>query len=883
VAGIKLEKREDYYSYPDALGRLGYGSAACSKKIRDSLEKIFNTLHFKTRIYYLKNDVDKFAIKYVDTTCKQVEFAELLDKELNKLTRKLVPHYQTPSKAGGDFPKLFEQYGKIILEPYTDENPSGNRRFYCSDVKDIADNLVRDYVEIYNVDGSNYNINNIKELSLDIIETKYYTSESYRQIYKKEPRRGHWIGKVPMIKIRNAYYFRKEHIDFMEDLKCNTISIDDLIIKIKNDIGKSVSKSSLIEYVVENNIPYYSGRDLQSTSRSHIEYDYVETVLDHYRRIAEYDECKSTFEKVKLYMKYSPLKNNNIHETLKDFDEFMIERFNKKARNTKERYKCSYYAIYDMLMSKLSCELKDITSEKFVSLSTYLMNYSNKFSQQEFGYFYNTIMKKYKISRNITVEQAPSVRNEVLPYELEKFLEMYGTIFLKMQDKKWINRLATEGALASATLYIAVHYLSAWRSVDIRDIPFPNLKLINFRSPEKFLEFIKEDSDSFTDSMGQKICMDIENKIKLWRKKAKKNKGNLVLYINDSSKKHIGMLLAICEAHRQIRENKIRKNGVKNIGSGSTLIYQAAIWRRTYFEEIFEERTDYLFEQKTFGNRKANKAFMTYIQNKSEEWGLGVGYLLDSILRGHKLDERLISETTQIYIKRAVDKTTIRIFTAGIFGGIKHKLLELVYEDYEDLSLDERAERVKELKILPSEVESMNKVLAERSSHVGNLLDTCLKVKYTEFKKSKWYKVLQELLYGKDCYGKHEGVKCLIRAIQKVENDELNITPVYGNYECINSECKTCFGCEYLLGKKLFLHEVSSSFNETKENLKRCISPIDKIIHMKRIEKIYFPIIFEAIEAFGEDEVVDIIQIGNITDILRIEKNKIINQGEQKC
>ena len=56
----------------------------------------------------------------------------------------------------------------------------------------------------------------------------------------------------------------------------------------------------------------------------------------------------------------------------------------------------------------------------------------------------------------------------------------------------------------------------------------------------------------------------------------------------------------------------------------------------------------------------------------------------------------------------------------------------------------------------------------------------------------------------------------------------------------------------------------------------------EKHFHKETIEELEKERI-DLVEAFGEDEVVDIIQIGNITDILRIEKNKIINQGEQKC
>ncbi|MDU7944189.1 MAG: hypothetical protein E7J38_11665, partial [Streptococcus salivarius] len=313
-----------------------------------------------------------------------------------------------------------------------------------------------------------------------------------------------------------------------------------------------------------------------------------------------------------------------------------------------------------------------------------------------------------------------------------------------------------------------------------------------------------------------------------------------------------------CEANRQLKQT----NGRADV---DTLIAKGAIYtqrQREVLPRIFEDVED-VFEGDVFSNKRANKAFQTYVAAKSEEWNIGVGYILASIFRGHKINSNLIAEVTKVYITKDVNESSVRAFNMGVMSGVKYRLLEAIGVDTGD-EKKEIDKAVSDIKLTPFQIELTMKNLAEKSKTITEFLDEILTGKDVEL-------TVKELLYGKNSYGKHVYTKCLYRAFINSKKGQSEYASNCIEH-CVYANSEGCIGCSFLVAERFFLYEVAKRLSSVVDALNDAKSEVDKRIHFYRIANLYMPLIKEAYTELGMNVVENIIDVDKMMLVMNKHK-----------
>lgn len=745
--------------------------------------------------------------------------------------------------------------------PNTEFNTTFNTIFLKSTVEKVK-SILKSSIEIINIEGSKYNIN-LTDISSEFLNKYYYTNAELRVLLGITIITGKIaINDINAIKInigKNEYMYRKEQIDEIVKIYKNTITAKDLLQEINNELGSNILKERFLKYLNRNyelvkKVPFFKTNTL-------IYRKDIDNIKKYFSFVMEQKKAVSSYDKYKVFLKTTSLKNDKIPSTLKLFDRYCLTKSNESDRHS-DLYR-NFINVYQVLVSRLSVELMALKQDKIIDLLKYTQDNYGYTVKENLRLFYNFVLESSN-SRENNITRVNKEDNEIEPYPINVYFEVLYILMSRMNDREFINLLVENRALTSLVTYIYSHYTTVWRKKDIiEQIPYPNLKLIGFNNGYEFIQWIKDETNCFTISMGKKICTDIEYKIKTFRLTASKNEGDLVLVISEFMYGSYGLLLCICEAHRQITSQKKYKRD-----RSDTLLSIGAISTRSqkkYLPIVFEDRFSILFTDNLFSNRRANKSFETYVSNKSEEWSMGIGYLMASILRGHKLNDKLISETTKIYIKKNIDQASVEAFCTGTLGGIKYKLLELLEDDFSAKSSIDKIIAINTLPVTQYQIENIMKNLSTQKAKVDEYLDTVLKRKIDK------KRVLKELIYGTNSYAKHRYTKCLYRACEYVL-DGNTITTESSQRKCISANSKGCIGCSFLVAKVYFLYELSDKLEKTINTLKNFTNNVDILINLHRIVDLYMPVIYEACSEFGKDFVGSIVDIKKM--VVEVNKHK---------
>lgn len=746
--------------------------------------------------------------------------------------------------------RLLNKNNIEYLLPNTELNSTLNTLFLKSTIEKVKD-LLENSIGIININESKYNINKA-DISPEFLNKYYYTKAELKTLLGINNVTGKLaINDINAIRInigKNEYMYRKEQIDEIVTIYKNTIKATDLLNEISKELGIQIKKERFLNYInknyeLEKKVPFFKNNTL-------IYRKDIDDIKKHFKFIIEQEKTVTAYDKYKIFLKNTPLKNDKIPNTLDLLDKYCLTKSNESNRYS-DLYR-DFVTIYKVLVSRLSVELITLKQDKVIDLLRYTQDNYGYTAKENLRIFYNFILTNCNSKENIITKSSKEDK-EVEPYTIDVYFEVLYILMNKMNDRNFIETLLDNRALTSLLTYIFSHYTTVWRKKDIiRQIPYPNLKIIGFENGYDFIQWIKNKDNCFTVEMGKEICNDIEHKIETFRLTASKNDGDLVLFISEFMYGAYGLLLCICEAHRET----VRDKNFKTERS-DTLLSIGAIDSRNqkkYMPVIFGDRLPLLLPTSSFSNRRANKSFETYVSNKSEEWNMGIGYLMASILRGHKLNDNLISETTKIYINKNVDQVSLEAFCSGTLGGIKYKLLELLEDDFSTKPSIDKINAINALPITQYQIENIMKNLATQKAKVDKYLDIVLK-KNTDGKK-----VLKELLYGKNSYAKHKHTKCLYRACENaLEDSTMKIKT--SQKKCINANSKGCIGCPFLVAKVYFLYELSDKLKEAVNTLKNSTNNIDILINLHRIVDLYMPVIYEACSEIGKE------YVGNIIDI----------------
>ena len=734
------------------------------------------------------------------------------------------------------------------------------------DVDTVITAIIND-AEIYNIDLEDDSMNRDKyniskdDITKELLNSHYVDKSYVIKTLGEEPVWSTFKKSVPNIKfntLQKERLFRKEVVDDIKFIQDNGVTLGDAITIINKNTKIKCSKTVILRIIKNYEIKTYRFVPGFTTSIIILKEDLkkIEEILTE-ENLYKDDDLHSNMEK---YI------NNNknfldikFKETLEWYNKYIMHLNDSISEDyiTGTFNTCS--SVYDLLKENLDKELLLYSDEEIDKLFDKITPHCTDATKTRLRYFLNFLMEKTNQPlRKVFAE--PPTPNKIQAYDLKSYFSVLGNIINFVSDKNNVldKMVGVVGArsFSGALMYLLSHYTACWRAGDIfNQIPSPNLKLLGFDNAEEFLEWYKKDGNEFTEEMGRLICKDMEYQIKAKRATASKNDGKLLLYTSRFLYPIYGLVACICEVNRQ----RLKRDTL----IPRLCISKVADWINRLDSEILQPYNG------TFHNRRANKSFTTYISEKSEEWNLGIGYLMSIVARGHKLDRYSYNEVTKIYINKDVINITFLAFSSGIFAGAKYKFLDLLDDDFKDKNIQEKGKCSKEFPMTNYEIEITLETVARRKNQIDKFFKEYLTTKKTK------RQTLKALMYSKNSYGKHEGVKCILRAYESAENgDTIDLAKGFQK-PCIFSSKDGCIGCPLMIAEKYFLYELQERLERVLDDLTSSKSDFDKMIHLGRIKDLFFPIVREAIEELGEDYVKNRVNVKRMTTIYKEESNAL--------
>ena len=743
--------------------------------------------------------------------------------------------------------------------------------------QDEFDKLIQTYyddIEVLNSDDDNLKEYNIYDLKKEVLD-KYVNGSVLDDLANLSKGVGTKILRrlnIPCIVWRTRYYYKEDLIKKIANYRNNRVNIYTLSSEL-SDKYFAISRYRLADIARDNNIKIFEEGSDDGNSTRYILKDDIPIIEK--QIIEEYEEM-SPFTSISNYMfsymeRHPILNQHRVKDTISYFKKHIIKvNNNVRVVEASKRKKSPFRYIYKII-STLEKDIHKYTQEEIYELLDDIEEDETQETLIEFTSFFNFIMRQRKeLSRIVIPENREKTPTKAYP--LKDYFCLLGMILELLNDKNFvIRRLYGNLNLSSSLLYVMSHYIACWRNLTIvSELPNANLSLIGFNDAVDFLDWYKQHDSKFTEKMGELICTDIENKVVRVRKTATKNNGRLLIYVSKFLYRYYGLLACICEANRCLHNKNAKEKNIKDsifssINFSSTV---ASNHLNSYIPHLL-----YNLDGK-FLNRSANKSFETYISDKSEEWNLGIGYLMSAVARGHKIDAYVLGETTKIYIDKNINSLSFEVFSNKIFSGIKYRFMDIVYDDFDKKSVEEKNSLTNNNEITNLQIESMLKSLVIKKEAIDKFFNTYLTTK------SKKRETLFQVMYGSDCHAKHNNTKCLLRAYNSTNLNNFVYSDTSSSNGCIYPPTKKdCIGCPLLIAERYFLFELNYRLKDCLRDLNNCNSEMDKLIHLSRIKDLYFPIIGEAISELGQELVNEILDIGNMTQIY--ESNKKLIEAKQ--
>ena len=739
--------------------------------------------------------------------------------------------------------------------------------------KDEFDKIINTYyqgIEILNSDDDNMKEYNVYNLNKEVLD-EYVNGRVLDDLADLSKGCGTKLLrrlKFPCIVYRTRYYYRKDLIEKFVNYRNNRVAISTLSNEL-SDKYFAISRYRLADIAKDNNVKIFEEGSDEGNKFKYILKDDIPIIEK--QIIEEYEEM-APFVNIANYMfgymeRYPILNYHRVKDTISYFKRHII-KVNSKVRvlEASKRKKSPFRYIY-RIISTLDKDIYKYTQEEINELLDDIEEDETQETLIEFTSFYNYIMRDRKEFNRIIITENRE-KTPTKPYALKDYFCLLGRILELLNDKNFIiNKLYRNMNLSTSLLYVMSHYVACWRNLTIvSELPNANLSLIGFNDSVDFLDWYKQPNSKFTEKMGELICTDIENKVVRVRKTATKNNGRLLIYISKFLYKYYGLLACVCEANRCLHNNNAKENKIKD-KIFSTMSFSSTVAGEHLNKFIPDLLADL---DGKFSNRSANKSFETYISDKADEWNLGIGYLMSAVARGHKIDAYVLGETTKIYIDKNIDSLSFEIFSNKIFSGIKYKFMDVIYDDFNKKTVEEKNLLTNNNEITSSQIESMLKSLAIKKEEIDKFFNTYLT------SKSKKRATLFEIMYGGNCHAKHNNTKCLLRAYISTDLNKFSYSDTSSSNGCIYPPTKKdCIGCSLLIAERYFLFELNYRLKDCLRDLNNCNSKMDKMIHLSRLKDLYFPIIAEATSELGEELVNEILDIGSMVQVYESNKKLI--------
>lgn len=362
-----------------------------------------------------------------------------------------------------------------------------------------------------------------------------------------------------------------------------------------------------------------------------------EYVIEYAKFEQQINSITDRYEKFKVMISRLEVTNNDIRLTLQDFHEFIKLRYDQTKKLNLINYHTEIYKNLNLFLNNELFKCKETEIQILIKNMK-----GTKGAEQEFNLFLNFCNGKYKNSTIPNTKfkkkyEKKRFTDDGKSYTEEQWISFKKLVFESIDNREYLSKALESRSCAMTWLYFALHYVMASRRIDMLEMPYVQLGVIGFSKGDDFLYYLKEGGE-FTHSMGEIICKEIHMKMAAYGQTATKNGVILKFVVGDSMVRQIGLLFAICEAHRQCAKGK---NSVKD------KILTRTVRDKKYHLKLFGKEYIKIFGQEMFSNLKATSTLLKQVSNREGELGIYIA----SVMRGHKsILGKPSSTTANIYI-----------------------------------------------------------------------------------------------------------------------------------------------------------------------------------------------------------------------------------------
>jgi hypothetical protein len=395
------------------------------------------------------------------------------------------------------------------------------------------------------------------------------------------------------------------------------------------------------------------------------------------------------------------------------------------------------------------------------------------------------------------VRDAPELINQA--YSLSDFSVMAYCVF---NSEMWVRQEMIKKAVSNKTyadlwLFIALHFICAFRKCDMKRLPAPSLPYAPDVVLAKVLGGTFEKRDAV--ALVEELIIRFNLKSMKPSKTAKhRNIPALKLFVPESFIEPLGIIIALVLAHHS--EIRAGDGFVKPTDNLENI--------RQFFGKHFVDAIG----NRRFSSRRSNKSYIQGIEmTGSDEPGKPKGYMLAALARSHKSGIGKFAEATELYLKDtrfsgySPEFIIRQMFERGIFRFIPAALLEIYAgTDYIKLPVISQTRLIGELGLSAHQIErlieTVDRALSKSRKAVAMVLQN------PAFIKTNVGDMLQNIASG-TASGKQEGCLCLMMS---------------AGLNCPYPERKSCICCGYEIYTKTVMRGIMREYTRlinAKENV----------------------------------------------------------------
>lgn len=528
----------------------------------------------------------------------------------------------------------------------------------------------------------------------------------------------------------------------------------------------------------------------------------------------------NTLETIELYKEYYLIKaKNSNYKNINNYERRLIKNgilfINKLDKE-----------VFEHTDNELLTYLSGDLTGAYLQIITGFLNFVQSSSKYNCKY-----VNKYSFTQKINAKKDKDI------YSRKVIKEIYE--YCKNIDNH-IEKALSSKQYAESWFYVSMHFVNAWRSMDIIEFPKSNL-----------IETFKLDRESLLNNKlsineSQEIINTIIERNLLSINKTNKYGALNKFLVNRSLVQTIATSVIILEYH------------YRDIDTDILLPLFKAKRSSKYIKEFLGDK----FPQFKFDNRTFNRTVLTYFHSnvtRSSKNG-DVAHLLARKMRGH-LDE----DTLDIYVmnmsqEEFFDDVSYHLFNRGHFGWLFNSLLEIsITSKNKELSIDEKTLIIKKYQEFysPSALENISTFLLQEQNNYNSL---ALEIASMDNKE-------------------------IIERLNKVCNGYMPSKEIEG--QCLYSKaCKKPFGdcktCPYLIPKIYLLNSVKADI----EDIIRQLEQVEehKVIDRIKLTTLLFKLmnlLNQSVVEFGKEYVSTFINIDTLKNKLTGINNKLLTSRKE--